>query len=177
MVVAQTRLKVVDEQRAHGADEHPKRDVDDPVDAKVEDGEGEDNRVVDHKAMVASVNPILHSDALVADVEDVQQNDAERDGDVQRRHGVVQWIVVDVEGRIQPVVVEQRLHARNPRRRDLDVEKEVIWNGEGVDEQIIQRDLVRQIPLPDVAVKHGRHVNQKQVNEEVMEVQHRRQGR
>ena len=72
------------------------------MDAKVEDGEREDDRVVHHKAVVASVDPILHSDALVADMEDVQEYDAEGNGDVQRGYGVVQWIVVDVKRRIEP---------------------------------------------------------------------------
>ena len=74
-------------------------------------------------------------------------------------------------------MVEKSIHPRDPRGGDLDVQEEVIGHRKGVNEQIIHRDLVRQIPLPDVAVEDGRHVNEEEVDEEVMEIQHRRQGR
>ena len=76
-----------------------------------------------------------------------------------------------VEDRVPTLVVQQSVHARNPRRGDLHVEKQVVGDSEGINEQIVQRHLVGHVSVPRVGEVDGRHVDQKQVDEQVVKIE------
>ena len=115
VVVAKTRLKMVNEQRSNAANEQTKRDINEPVNAEVENGEDEQQGVEQHEEMVGPVSPRPERATLFLNVEVIQHQNSERNGDVQAWDGVVQRVVEGVEHGVPPLVIEQGIHARNPR--------------------------------------------------------------
>ncbi len=95
---------------------------------------------------------------------------------MQRGDCVVEWVVAHIEGGVHPVMVEQCLHLGNPGGGHLDVEEEVVGDRDGVDEEVVQGHLVGHVPLAGVGVVDGCDIDEKQVDEEVVEVQKRGQS-
>ena len=69
VVVAKTRLEVMNEQRPDASDEQPERYVNEPMNAEVENGEDEQQRVEQNEQMVGPVPPFPQGSTLFPDME------------------------------------------------------------------------------------------------------------
>ena len=82
VIIAKSRLEVMDEQGTDATDENTERYVNDPVDTEVEDGKDEQGCVDEDKEVVGPVPPFPERSSLFLDVQVIQHQDAERNGDV-----------------------------------------------------------------------------------------------
>ena len=69
---------MMDEKGSNGANKHPKRDVDDPVNAQVKNGENKQKRVDADKDVVPVMLPLLHGATLLTHMQPVEENNSER---------------------------------------------------------------------------------------------------
>ena len=140
----------MDEQGTDATDEDAKRYVDDPVDAEVEDGEDEQGCVNEDKEVVRPVPPFPECSSLFLHVQVIQHQDAERNSDMKAWDGIIQRVVK--RGRRCTSRHGRAMHPfPESKTSDFNVEKEVVRNRKGVNQEIIERDLVRHVPVAEKA--------------------------
>ena len=115
--------------------------------AKVEDGKDEQGCVDEDKEVVRPVPPFPECSSLFLHMQVIEHQDAERNGDVKAWDGVIQRVVKRVKDGVPAVMVEQCIHSGNPRRCDFNVEKEVVGNRQGVNQEVVERDLIGHVPV------------------------------
>ena len=132
-VVAQSRLHVVDEQGPYTAHKNSEWDVDDPVNAQVQNCEGKQNRIPENELVVSSMFPFFDGDALFTYMQPIQGQYTEWNRDVQTRYTVVKWVVATIEVTVPGIFVEQGFHARDVWTGDFDIEEQVVRHRKCVD--------------------------------------------
>ena len=68
---------MVDEKGSNRTNKHPKRDIDDPVNTQVKDGENKQNRVDAYKYMISVMLPFFHGATLLTHMQPIEENDTE----------------------------------------------------------------------------------------------------
>ena len=76
-----------------------------------------------------------------------------------------------IECRIHPIVIQQCVHARNPRRCYFNIKEEIVWNCDSVNEEIIHCHLIGHIAITCVCIIHSCDIDEEKIDEEVMEIQ------
>ena len=77
---------MVDKKCSYSANKHPKRDVDDPVNTQVKNGENKQKCVDADKDVVPVMLPILHGASLFTHMQPVEENNSERYRHVKGRN-------------------------------------------------------------------------------------------
>ena len=162
---------MVDKESAYAANEDTKWNVNHPVNAEVQNGEDEQQRVEEHKHMVRPMTPFFHGTTFFFDVKIIQHQDPKRNGHMEARHGVVKGVVKRIKHGVPTVLVQQCVHAWNPRRCHFHVEEQIVRNGKCVNQEIVEGDLVGHVSVTGEGKIHGGNVDQEKVNKEVVEVE------
>ena len=105
---------MVDEQRPDASDEQPERYVNEPMDAEVENGEDEQQGVEQNEQVVGPVTPFPQGPTLFFDMQVIEHQNPERNGDVQTWNSIVERVMERIEHRVPSFMVEQRIHSWNP---------------------------------------------------------------
>ena len=90
-------------------------------------------------------------------------------------YGVVERVMKRIEDRIPSVLIQERIHVWNPRGCDLDVEEQVVRDRQSIDQQIVERDFVGHVSVAREGEVYRGHINQEQVDKEVVEIEEFRQ--
>ena len=63
-------------------------------------------------------------------------------------------------------MIEEGIHARYPRGRHFNIEEEIVWNCNRINEQVIQRHLIGHISVTGVCIIHRCHINEEEIDEQ-----------
>ena len=162
---------MVDKQRTDATDEDAEWNVDHPVDAEIEDGENEQGCVHENEEMIRPMSPFAKRSTLLFDMEVIQHQNPKWNRYMKARHGVVKRVVKGIEDGVPSVLIEQRIHTRNPRRGHFDVEEEVVRNRQSVDQEIVEGDLVGHVSVARIRKIDRCNIDEEEVNKQVVEVE------
>ena len=117
------------------------------MDAEVQNGENEENRVEEDEEVVRPMTPFAQGLTALLHVQVIEHQNPEGDGHVETGDGVVKWIMEGIEDRVPTLVVEQCVHSWNPRGGHFNVEEEIVRYGKGINQQVIEGDFVGHVSV------------------------------